>query len=181
MRKKIAQSLLRLFGWKVIPHPGKQPEGSIICVAPHTSNYDFPLGLLYSWAAGFDSGFLMKSDWFFFPLGPIFRALGGIPVNRKERTQTVERLQEQLRQKGQIHLAITPEGTRSRGEKWKSGFCHIAVAAGLPIELAVIDYGKKELGIFEVFYPTGDIEQDLATIRSRYDKSQAKYPEQFTP
>ena len=104
----------------------------------------------------------MKSDWFFFPLGPIFRALGGIPVNRKERTQTVERLQEQLRQKGQIHLAITPEGTRSRGEKWKSGFYHIAVAAGLPIELAVIDYGKKELGIFEVFYPTGDIEQDLA-------------------
>ena len=159
MRKKIAQSLLRLFGWKVIPHPGKQPEGSIICVAPHTSNY----------------------DWFFFPLGPIFRALGGIPVNRKERTQTVERLQEQLRQKGQIHLAITPEGTRSRGEKWKSGFYHIAVAAGLPIELAVIDYGKKELGIFEVFYPTGDMEQDLATIRSRYDKSQAKYPEQFTP
>ena len=155
MRKKIAQSLLRLFGSKVIPHPGKQPEGSIICVAPHTSNYDFPLGLLYSWAAGFDSGFLMKSDWFFFPLGPIFRALGGIPVNRKERTQTVERLQEQLRQKGQIHLAITPEGTRSRG--------------------------KKELGIFEVFYPTGDMEQDLATIRSRYDKSQAKYPEQFTP
>ena len=123
----------------------------------------------------------MKSDWFFFPLGRIFRALGGIPVNRKERTQTVERLQEQLRQKGQIHLAITPEGTRSRGEKWKSGFYHIAVAAGLPIELAVIDYGKKELGIFEVFYPTGDIEQDLATIRSRYDKSQAKYPEQFTP
>lgn len=102
-------------------------------------------------------------------------------MNRKERTQTVERLQELLRQKGQIHLAITPEGTRSKAEKWKSGFYHIAVAAGLPIELAVIDYGKKELGIFEVFYPTGNIEEDLATIRSRYDKSQAKYPDQFTP
>lgn len=123
----------------------------------------------------------MKSEWFFFPLGILFRALGGIPVNRKERTQTVERLQELLRQKGQIHLAITPEGTRSKAEKWKSGFYHIAVAAGLPIELAVIDYGKKELGIFEVFYPTGNIEEDLATIRSRYNKSQAKYPDHFTP
>ena len=123
----------------------------------------------------------MKSDWFFFPLGILFRALGGIPVNRKERTQTVERLQELLRQKGQIHLAITPEGTRSKAEKWKSGFYHIAVAAGLPIELAVIDYGKKELGIFEVFYPTGNIEEDMAIIRSRYDKSHAKYHDQFTP
>ena len=123
----------------------------------------------------------MKSDWFFFPLGILFRALGGIPVNRKERTQTVERLQELLRQKGQIHLAITPEGTRSKAEKWKSGFYHIAVATGLPIELAVIDYGKKELGIFEVFYPTGNIEEDMAIIRSRYDKSQAKYPDKFTP
>ena len=181
MRKIIAQSLLRLLGWKVLPHPGQRPEGSVICVAPHTSNYDFPLGLLYSWVAGYRSCFLMKSDWFFFPLGYILRALGGIPVNRKQHTQTVERLQEQLRQKGQIHLAITPEGTRSKAEKWKSGFYHIAVAAGLPIELAVINYGKKELGIFEVFYPTGNIEEDLAIIRSRYDKSQAKYPDQFTP
>ena len=80
-----------------------------------------------------------------------------------------------------MHIAITPEGTRSRSEKWKSGFYHIAVAAGLPIELAVIDYKKKELGIFEVFHPTGDLEQDLSAIRSRYDSSQAKYPEKFTP
>ena len=123
----------------------------------------------------------MKSDWFFFPLGILFRALGGIPVNRKERTQTVERLQELLRQKGQIHLAITPEGTRSKAEMWKSGFYHIAVAAGLPIELAVIDYGKKELGIFEVFYPTRNIEEDMAIIRRRYDQSQAKTPDQVTP
>lgn len=181
MRKKIAQCLLRLLGWKILPRLAEQPQGSIICVAPHTSNHDFLLGLLYSWASGFQSGFLMKSDWFFFPLGSIFRALGGIPVNRKERSQTVERIQRLLSERGQMHIAITPEGTRSRGEKWKSGFYHIAVAAGLPIELAVIDYKKRELGIFEVFHPTGDLEQDLSAIRSRYDSSQAKYPEKFTP
>lgn len=142
---------------------------------------DFILGLLYSWSVGIQSGFLMKSDWFFFPLGSLFRALGGVPVNRKERTQTVERIQQLLQQQGQMHIAITPEGTRSRGEKWKSGFYHIAQAAGLPIELAVIDYRQKELGIFEVFTPTGDLEADLAYIRSRFRAEQAKYPDQFTP
>ena len=80
-----------------------------------------------------------------------------------------------------MHIAITPEGTRSRAEKWKSGFYHIAVAAELPIELAVLDYQKHEVGIFEVFHPTGDLEADLAYIRSRYSANQAKYPEQYTP
>ena len=181
MRKKLAQTLLRILGWKVEALPQDHPAGSVICVAPHTSNVDFFIGLLFSWAVGIRSGFLMKSEWFFFPLGSLFRALGGIPVNRKERSQTVERIQRLLTERGQMHIAITPEGTRSRGEKWKSGFYHIAVAAGLPIELAVIDYKKKELGIFEVFHPTGDLEQDLSAIRSRYDSSQAKYPEKFTP
>ena len=101
---------------------------------------DFLIGLLYSWAVGIKSGFLMKSDWFFFPLSYLLRALGGIPVNRKERSQTVDRIQELLKRKGQMHIAITPEGTRSRSEKWKSGFYHIAVAAESPIELAVLDY-----------------------------------------
>ena len=123
----------------------------------------------------------MKSDWFFFPLSPILRVLGGVPVNRSERSQTVERIQELLRQRGEMHIAITPEGTRKRGDKWKSGFYHIAQAAGLPIELAVINYKDKVVGITEVFHPTGDLERDLAYIRSRYSAEQAKYPEQFTP
>ena len=123
----------------------------------------------------------MKSEWFFFPLGSLFRALGGIPVNRKERSQTVERIQRLLTERGQMHIAITPEGTRSRAEKWKSGFYHIAIAAELPIELAVLDYQKHEVGIFEVFHPTGDLEADLAYIRSRFSANQAKYPEQYTP
>ncbi|MBF1068139.1 MAG: 1-acyl-sn-glycerol-3-phosphate acyltransferase [Porphyromonadaceae bacterium] len=149
-------------GWQVLPLPADHPKGSVICVAPHTSNMDFIL-------------------WFFFPLGSLFRSLGGIPVNRKERSQTVERIQQLLQQEGQMHIAITPEGTRSRSEKWKSGFYHIAQAAGLPIELAVIDYQKKEVGIFEVFHPTGNAEEDLTYIRQRYRAEQAKHPDQFTP
>lgn len=123
----------------------------------------------------------MKSDWFFFPLRPLLLGLGGVPVNRSERSQTVERIQQLLQREGQMHIAITPEGTRSRGEKWKSGFYHIALAAQIPIELAVLDYKRKQVGITEVFFPTGDIEQDMQYIRSRYSADQAKYPEQFTP
>ena len=181
MRKNLAQTLLRILGWKVEALPQDHPAGSVICVAPHTSNADFFIGLLFSWAVGIRSGFLMKSDWFFFPLSPILRALGGVPVNRSERSQTVERIQQLVRQRGEMHIAITPEGTRKRGEKWKSGFYHIAQAAGLPIELAVINYKDKVVGITEVFHPTGDLERDLAYIRSRYSAEQAKYPEQFTP
>ena len=150
-------------------------------MAPHTSNMDFLIGLFYSWAVGIKSGFLMKSDWFFFPLSYLLRALGGIPVNRKERSQTVDRIQELLKRKGQMHIAITPEGTRSRSEKWKSGFYHIAIAAELPIELAVLDYQKHEVGIFEVFHPTGDLEADLAYIRSRFSATHAQYPEPYPP
>lgn len=181
MRKQFARFILRLFGWHLLPLPEDRPQGSVICVAPHTSNWDFLLGLLFSWALGFHASFLMKSDWFFFPLGLLLKALGGIPVNRKQRGQMVDRLQHLLRERGRMHLAITPEGTRSKAEKWKSGFYHIAVEANLPIELAVIDYGRKSVGIFEVFRPTGDIDQDLSYIRGRYNKGQAKYPEQFTP
>ena len=142
---------------------------------------DFLIGLLYSWAVRIKSGFLMKSDWFFCPLSYLLRALGGSPGNRKERSQTVDRIQELPKRKGQMHSASSPEGGRSRAEKWKSGFYHIAVAAELPIELAVLDYQKHEVGIFEVFHPTDDLEADLAYIRSRFSANQAKYPEQYTP
>lgn len=171
--------MLRVLGWRMLPLPAERPESSIICVAPHTSNTDFFLGKLYYWAVGSRSGFLMKKDWFFFPFGPILRAMGGVPIDRSRKEDTVGKLAAYLRQQRDLHLAITPEGTRKYREKWHSGFYHIALAAGLPIELAVIDYKRRELGIFEVFHPTGQIEQDMAYIRSQYTREQAKYPHQF--
>ena len=161
--KKIASSILRLLGWKCLPTPQEQPKHSIICVAPHTSNLDFIIGKLYYLTQGKPHSFLMKKSWFFFPLGYLLKAIGGIPVNRDKKGD----------------MAITPEGTRSYREEWKSGFYRIALAAGIDIELAVIDYKRKEVGIFEVFTPTGDIDKDIAYIRSRFSKEQAKYPEKY--
>ncbi|KGN86624.1 MULTISPECIES: 1-acyl-sn-glycerol-3-phosphate acyltransferase [unclassified Porphyromonas] len=177
--KRISAWLLAKLGWKTLPLPAERPESSIICVAPHTSNIDFFLGKLYYWSVGSRSGFLMKKDWFFFPFGSILRAMGGVPVDRSRKEDTVGKLADYLRQQRDLHIAITPEGTRKLREKWYSGFYHIAVAAGVPIELAVIDYKRRALGIFEVFHPTGDSEADIAYIRSRYLREQAKYPDQF--
>lgn len=89
------------------------PDKYIICLAPHTSNWDFLIGQLYSGAEGIDSNFLMKKEWFFWPLGPIFRKLGGIPVWRSKKTSMTDNMAEAARQAKTFHLCITPEGTRS--------------------------------------------------------------------
>lgn len=140
---------------------------------------DFFLGKLYYWSVGSGSAFLMKKDWFVFPFAPILKAMGGVPVDRSKQGDTVGKLAQYLKEQVELHIAITPEGTRKFREKWHNGFYHIAVAAGVPIELAVIDYAQRILGIFEVFYPTGDIDRDLAYIRSKYKSRQARYPEKF--
>lgn len=121
----------------------------------------------------------MKKSWFFFPLGYLLKAIGGIPVNRDKKGDMVTRLADYIKGQEEAHIAITPEGTRSYREEWKSGFYRIALAAGIDIELAVIDYKRKEVGIFEVFTPTGNLDKDIAYIRSRFSKEQAKYPEKY--
>lgn len=177
--KTLASWLLRRLGWRCLPQPTERPSHSIICVAPHTSNQDFIIGKLYYLTVGKPHAFLMKKDWFVFPLNFIFRYMGGIPVDRSRKEDMVTKLSEYIKSRSEIHIAITPEGTRSYGEEWKMGFYRIAVAAGIPVELAVIDYSKKEVGIFEVFHPTGNIDEDIAYIRSRFNSNQAKYPNKF--
>ena len=109
------------------------PDKFIICLAPHTSNWDFILGLLYSRSIGMKINFLMKKEWFFWPLGPIFKSLGGIPVYRQKKTSMTDAMAETAKKADQFRLCITPEGTRSKTAEWKKGFYFIALKAGLPI------------------------------------------------
>ena len=92
----------------------EHPDKYIICLAPHTSNWDFIIGLLYSRANGIKSHFLMKKEWFFWPLGPIFKRLGGIPVYRQKHTSMTDSMAATAEKQQEFHLCITPEGTRSR-------------------------------------------------------------------
>ena len=118
--------ILRVAGWRVRVSAPDYPK-AIICVAPHTSNWDFIIGKLAYASVNRKAGFLMKKSWFFFPLGYIFRAMGGIPVSRgKDNKSSVDNLVKLFNEKDKLTLAITPEGTRSLTQHWRTGFLNIA-------------------------------------------------------
>ena len=176
----LAKFILRLAGWKVdITAPDYAK--CIVSVAPHTTNWDFILGKLAYASVGRKAGFLMKASWFVFPFGPILRAMGGIPVERKHKTVSLTQVvNEKMKAADRMAIAITPEGTRSRVTEWHKGFLHIAHDAGVPILLGVIDGGSKTLIIRRVFIPTGDADNDLRIIKEYYSQFTALYPERFS-
>lgn len=179
MKKAICRFIYyKLLGWKTrvsLPDCDKY----IICVAPHTSNWDFVIGELFSGAVGLKSGFMMKKEWFFWPLGILFRHLGGIPVDRSRKTSLVEQTIETAKQSDTFHLAITPEGTRKRNPNWKKGFYYIALGADLPIILAAYDYREKCVTAEKVIRPSGDIDRDMREIKLYYKQFHGKNPELF--
>ncbi len=176
--KKISKWILKLFGWTTVTTV-PEPDKSVICCAPHTSNWDYILGQLYYWSEGRKSSFLIKSSFFFFPLGLIFKRLGGIPVDRKNPSAITKQMVDEFNHREKFHLAVTPEGTRKLVKKWKMGFYQIAISANVPIQLAYFDYAKKEMGITHIFYPTGDQAADLDKIQDFYQHVTARFPENF--
>lgn len=158
------------------PHPDKY----IICLAPHTSNWDFLIGQLFNQAMGMKSNFLMKKEWFFWPLGPLFRRMGGIPVYRKKRTSMTDAMAETARKTAHFRLCVTPEGTRSRVEEWKRGFYIIALKADLPILLYGLDYERKLIQCTRTVIPSGDIDADIRQIKLYFKDFKGRHPENFS-
>lgn len=172
---------LKIAGWKVditVPYRAK----AVICVAPHTSNWDFIIGLLAYRSIGRKASFLMKEFWFFFPLKYLLRALGGIPVREKSHSLTSS-IVEDFKTRKSLNLAVTPEGSRSAMEKWRTGFLTIAYQADVPIQLGVIDFQNKKVIIQKEYEPTKNYDKDLLEIRKYYSafKQAALYPEKFIP
>lgn len=175
-----ARRLLKWMGWGVEVSVPDLPK-AIICVAPHTSNWDFLIGELAIRAVGRKAGFMMKSSWFFFPLGCLFKALGGIPVKRRNKQQSlVDVMVQRFNAEQRLVVAITPEGTRSRTATWHTGFLRIAREANMPIMLAVIDFRMKKAIINDMFIPTGDTEADMRVIKQYYKPFTGRHPENFT-
>ena len=128
----------------------------------------------------------MKSFWFFFPLKYILRSFGGIPVERskdKSKGSLTARVVRLFETEPYVNLAVTPEGTRSAVDKWKTGFLYIAYGAKVPILLGVIDYSMKHIQISQTYHPTGNVEADMEAIREYYSKWKhaARYPDKFIP
>lgn len=166
-------------GWTkdvTVAHPSKY----IICLAPHTSNWDFILGQLYSGAEGWKIQFLMKKEWFFWPLGILFRRLGGIAVRRDKHSSMTDTLAATALRSEQFHLTVTPEGTRSPNPHWKKGFYYIALKARLPILLYGVDYERRLIQCTQSLVPSGDIEADMSIIKEYFKDFKGKHPENFT-
>ena len=179
LKKFSAWLLYQRMGWKAtitVAHPKKY----IICLAPHTSNLDFLIGQLFARAENMTSGFLMKKEWFFWPLGPILKKLGGIPVWRNKKTSMTDRLAEMARKAEKFSICITPEGTRSLNPDWKLGFYFIAQKANIPILLYGVDYERKLIECTKMIVPTGDVENDIREIKLYFKNYKGKKPELFT-
>lgn len=168
----------RLLRWKAnmtVPYYDK----CVICAAPHTSNWDLFIGKLFYAVMGRKASFMMKKEWFFFPLGLIFKAMGGIPVDRQRKTSLVDQMAERFAQSKQFHLAITPEGTRKPNPEWKKGFYYIALKAQVPIVLIGIDYPSRTIAATRSLMPSGDIDKDMKEIKQHFKQFRGKNPENF--
>jgi 1-acyl-sn-glycerol-3-phosphate acyltransferase len=180
LRPRIALALLRLFGWRVVlaqPVPRK----CVVVFYPHTSNWDFPAGLLAKWATGIDFRWIGKHTLFATPLGRWFARWGGIPVDRGDAAGFVDQVAAMFATHDDFALVITPEGTRRRTEHWKSGFYRLALAARVPVGLAFIDRATRRVGIGAWHDLRGDVQTDLAAIRAFYADKHAWNPAQAGP
>ena len=151
--------------WRVV---GEIPNLSkaVIIVAPHTSNWDFPVGVAAMLALDLELRFLGKHTLFDGPLGPLMRGLGGVPVDRGQPgSGVVEEMVARFGASERLLLALAPEGTRSSVGRWKSGFYRIAVAAEVPIAAVALDWGRREVRFGPVVAPSGDLEGDLAVFQ----------------
>jgi 1-acyl-sn-glycerol-3-phosphate acyltransferase len=168
--------LLRLLGWRRVFVPPPVPKG-IIVVYPHTSNWDFIIGILYKIATGFQVRWLGKDTLFRWPVRQLLLRLGGLPVNRRDPSGLVGTLLAEFARSESMWLGMAPEGTRAHTNYWKSGFYRIAVAGGLCVGLGYIDYATKTVGIETYVNLTGDPTQDFARIRASYAGKRGRRPE----
>lgn len=178
MIEKLSQFILKLIGWKVSNIIPEIPK-CVIAVAPHTSNFDFIIGKLAYTSLGRTANFLIKKSWFIFPFNIFFKSIGGIPVDRNRKTSVTDRLADEFKKRDSFQLAITPEGTRKRVKKWKKGFYFIALKAEVPIVLIALDYANKTVSFLDVFHPTGNFDEDIEIIKSKFIGVQGKHPKQF--
>lgn len=176
MTRKLVWWGMQLFGWST---SGEVPNYNkfLIVGAPHTSNWDFIIVIATATALGIRLSWMGKHSLFRGPMGPIFRWMGGISVNRNAAGGIVGDTVKSFNQMDGLVLGITPEGTRGKVTVWKSGFYRIALEANVPMLLASFDYGKKDVTLGPLFQPTGDYEADLVRIQEHFKDIKAKHPQ----
>ena len=172
--------MLKLAGWRVVLAKPVPPR-CVVVFYPHTSNWDFPLGLMTAWLVGVRFRFVAKDSLFATPLGPWLRRWGGIAVDRSGYTGVIARLAAEFAQHDDFKLVVAPEGTRSLAPRWKSGFYHLARAAEVPLALSFVDYRRRETGVGGYIDLTGDVTADMSRMAAFYADKTARRPENAGP
>ena len=157
----------------------ERPKKYVIALAPHTSNWDFVIGHLFAWAEGFKCNFMIKKEWFFWPLGYLMRALGGIPIHRSKQMSTTDHLAKVARESDTFRLCVTPEGTRKANPEWKRGFYYIALKADIPVLLYGLDYEKKLIVCTKSLRPTGDFDREMKEVKDYFRVFKGRKPHLF--
>lgn len=183
----IVKLLFWLSGWKMNNQMPKEIRKCVMLAAPHTSNWDLYYTRLAFVLMQIRLRFTIKEEWLRFPFGLLMKPLGAIGINRspkvagQERKSMVEAMTDLFNDTDELVMMITPEGTRSKSTKWKSGFYHVAMNAKVPICLGYLDYKTKTAGVGKTIYPSGDYKKDLKDIVDFYNAFTPKYPENYSP
>jgi len=179
MKKRIAKFIFFIFGWKT-QYPKKfKVQKSVIIAAPHTSNWDIVFSLAVYWKEGINAKFLIKNSYTNSFFGFFFKWLGAIGVDRKKHNNLVDYSVELFNNSETLILMVSPEGTRKKVDKWKTGFYHIAKNANVPVSLAYLDYTKKNAGVGDVYSLTRIFETDMQFIQDFYKDIDGKHPELY--
>lgn len=168
---------LNLMGWKIVWPEGKEIKKCIMPVLPHTSNYDFFLGIFMRSIENVEINFIAKKELFRFPFGYFFRWVGGAPVDRTGNLNIVDAIAKLFETRDEFRFALAPEGTRKKVTELKTGFYYIALKANVPILPVAFDWGKKEVNVGAPIIPTGNIEADMTILKNHYKGVIGKIPE----
>lgn len=177
MRSRLARAVLRLSRWTAV---GEVPRSGILVGAPHTSNWDFVMMLLIMWRGGVTPRVLIKHSLFRGPLGWLLPRLGGVSLDRENPGAVVRDLVREARSGEPFLLILAAEGTRTKGEYWKSGFWRIAREARLPIALAFIDGPSRTAGFGPTIVADEDVVVVMDQVRAFYRDKRGIHPERRT-
>ena len=174
------ENLLKISGW-TLDRTNPPVTNCVVIAAPHTSNWDFILMLLFAGAFGLKISWMGKSNLFIKPFGYFLRLIGGISINRRKKNQIVDHMISLFRQRDNFLLVVPVEGTRARANFWKSGFYHIAKGANVPILPTFLDYGNKRGGFGVPIITTNNLLSDMQKIRDFYAPFKGKFPSNSGP
>lgn len=186
MGRLLSKLIFSIFGWKLDDHLKADFRRCVMIASPHTSNWDFIFARAAFSLLRIPVRFTVKKEWMRFPFKSTMGALGAIAIDRSPkkpgdpRPSMTEAMIELFSKNKELVVLVTPEGTRSLVTKWKTGFYHVAVGAGVPVALGYLDYKNKIAGVGKIVYPSGDMHKDLKEIMDFYKNIPARYPEKFS-